>query len=132
MREKMSKVVASAVGVGVAFTVPIVAGFFFGETLIPFYWVVVIQGISGIVLSFVWPHMSWRTGLWLFAIWPLILLFAVVLGGLPNRKADLFDALTYLWILLAGCIGGWLGALISTRRTKRDYHPNDPSLQARP
>jgi len=115
MTEKLSKLVVVVVGIGVGFSIPIIAGFFFGETLIPFYCVVIAQGISGIILSFVWPQMSWRVGLWLFAIWPLILLFAILLAGLPRQKQDLFEALTYVWILVAGCIGGWLGAFIARR-----------------
>jgi hypothetical protein len=110
--------VAVGVGAVVALTVPVVAGLFFGESLIPFYCVVVAQGICGLLLSFVWPDLSWRAGVWLFAIWPLILAFAVILAGPPNKKADLYDALTYLWILVSGCVGGWLGTLMGRRHKK--------------
>lgn len=126
MTIRMESVVAVGVGAVVALTVPIIAGLFFGESLIPFYCVVVSQGICGFILGFFWPHLSWRTGVWMFAIWPPILLFAVILAGPPSGKEDLYEALTYLWILFSGCVGGWCGALI-TRHKKNSPIKSSPA-----
>jgi hypothetical protein len=119
MTLRMTSVVAIAVGPGVALTVPVIAGLFFGESLIPFYCVIVTQGIFGFILSLTWPQLTWRAGVWMFAIWPAILLFAIILAGPPTKSEELYEALTYLWILFSGCVGAWTGAFIA-RRFKRN------------
>ncbi len=123
----MTRVVAVSVGACIALTVPVIAGLFLGETLLSFYCVVVVQGLGAFLLSFSWPNLSWRVGLWMFSVWILILLFAVILGGPPTKMVDLYDAATYLWILFSGCVGGWLGAIIGRRLRKKSKIKSSPA-----
>jgi len=71
-------------------------------------------GISGVGLGFFWPNIGWRLGLYLFAIWPPVLLFSVFLAGeVPwNIRAELRSLFGYCLILIAACIGGWVGSVI--------------------
>jgi len=120
MRNYIPKLVAFFVGILSFLTVPPVIGLVFGQyTLYPFYFLVLSQGIAGLILALIWPRIGWRLGLWLSAIWPFLLLMMAFLGGeelrWANWKRDASEALTYLWILIAGCVGAWLGAFIARR-----------------
>ena len=90
--------------------------------------------LIALVLGFIWSPVSWQVGLWLFIPWPPALLFAEFLSADQpwNWKGDLLSVAAYASMFIAACFGGWFGTLVDTRRTKRDYHPNNSSLHPRP
>ena len=80
-------------------------------------------GVAGIVFGFIWPSSSWRLGLYLFAVWPPLLLFPVLLSGgkgIPfHWRAELLNLLGYFLILVGACVGAWLGAFIARRSSNK-------------
>ena len=90
--------------------------------------------VAGFALSLIWSRLGWQVGLWLFIPWPPVLLLGEFLSADKpwNWKGDLLSLGAYALMLIAACFGGWFGAFINTRRTKRDYHPNNSSLHPRP
>lgn len=82
---------------------------------------VAVYGVAGVIFGFLWPSVGWRLGLYIFAIWPPVLLFSVFLAGeVPwNMRAELRGLLGYLLMLIAGCLGAELGAHIARRKNKK-------------
>jgi hypothetical protein len=82
--------------------------------LVAAYWLI------GVALGLAWPRVGWRLGLYLFASWPPILLFALFLGGENSRlKATLEGLLEQTTMVIAGCLGVAIGALTKRRLMKR-------------
>jgi hypothetical protein len=75
---------------------------------------ILLYAACGFVLALIWPRQGWRMGLWLFVIWPPMLLFAAFLSAdVPvNTRTELKDLLTYFVMFLAACIGGAVGSAI--------------------
>ncbi|MGI8837401.1 MAG: hypothetical protein ACR2H4_12310 [Pyrinomonadaceae bacterium] len=75
-------------------------------------------GISGIALGFVWPERGWRLGLWLGLFWVVLLLIALPFSDpVPwNLRLVIKDLIDYSLIVIAGPLGGAVGAIISRRR----------------
>jgi hypothetical protein len=75
---------------------------------------IAVYALAGLILGFIWPNVGWGLGLCLFAVWPPVLLFAVFLAGeVPwNVRAELGSLFGYCLILIAACIGGWVGSVI--------------------
>ena len=71
-----------------------------------------------LILGFFWRELSWRIGLWLFLVWPPALAFAAFLAGEQpwHWKRELISISQYPAIMVAACVGGWLGRFISRRR----------------
>jgi hypothetical protein len=76
--------------------------------------------LIAVVIGYFWPPVGWKTGLWLFLPWPPALLFAEFLSADKpwDWKGDLLSLAAYASMLVAACLGGWLGAVISKRRGK--------------
>jgi len=116
-------VIGILVGIALFCGLPVTIHFLLGDET-PLYLPILstAYGVSGFVLGFLWPQMSWRLGLCLFAIWPPMLLFALFLSAdkpILNWRAELLDLLGYALILFAGCFGAWLGAAMAVRVRKR-------------
>ncbi len=136
--EKKSKhqgmAISIFVGIGMFFILPLVLGPVLRQPAwlyLPIF--MACYFLIALVLALNWSPMSWQVGLWLFIPWPPALLFAEFLSADQpwNWKGDLLSVAAYASMFIAACFGGWLGAFINTRRTKRDYNLKDPSLQAR-
>ena len=117
------KMLAVFVGVALFFFVGTVPASVLGDysrLLVPID--IAAYGVAGIVFGFVWPKVGWRLGLYLFAVWPPMLLFMLFLGGEAlmarpvNSKGILRDLLGYLLIGVAACLGAALGAFIRRQR----------------
>ena len=111
-----ASIVAVLLGIGLFFVLPFISSFMFGEHS-QWYLIlaIAVYSVSGVILGVIWPKMSWRLGLWLFAIWLPMLLFMVFLSAdaVPNWKREILSLIGYALILVAGCLGGWLGSRIS-------------------
>ncbi len=123
------------VGIGLFFILPLILTPIFRQSA--WVYLPVAMGcyfVAAVTLGIYWPVLNWRIGLWLFAPWPPALLFAEFLSADQplNWKGDLLSLGVYVLMLIAACFGGWFGTLVDTRRTKRDYHPNNSSLHPRP
>lgn len=106
------KIVAVLLGITLFFALPFISSYIFGPYSSWYLALAIaLQAVSGAALGFVWPHLSWRLGLWLFAIWPPMLLVMLFLGAdaVTDWRREAFSLLAVLLILLAGCLGGWLG-----------------------
>ncbi len=122
MNEGARRIIAVFLSFGLFSIVTIVGGFFLGSySLYPFLFLALSHAIAAGVLGYIWPHIGWRIGLWMFLVWPLFLLVGFLLtadyltSGHANWK-DIFVVLLFCFsILPVGCIGGWLGAAIKGR-----------------
>ena len=85
---------------------------------------IAVYGLAGLIFGYLWPGAGWRLGLYLFAIWPPLLLFSLFLGGeaLMEGPVDwrgMFrDHAGYLLMGVAACVGAWLGAWLRRWRLK--------------
>lgn len=130
-RSTIPKVLALFVGIALFFVIPITIGSLLGDYT-PLYLplLVAAYGVSGVVLGFLWPEVGWRLGLWLFAVWPPMLLFALFLGGeaLMEGPVDmngmLRDLLGYLMAMVAACLGAELGGIIRRRQMAESNNGN--------
>jgi hypothetical protein len=117
-KELRARTLAVFVGVVLFFILPITIGNWLGDVtplLLPI--IIAAYAACGVVLGIVWHNDGWRLGIYLFAIWPPALLFAIFLSGeLPWTRStvwrDLKDLLGYMLILVGACLGAWLGAMI--------------------
>jgi hypothetical protein len=117
-KELRARTLAVFVGVVLFFILPITVGNRLGDDtplLLPI--IIAAYTVCGVVLGLVWHDDGWRLGIYLFAIWPPALLFAIFLAGeLPWTRStvwrDLKDLLGYMLILVGACLGAWLGAMI--------------------
>jgi len=115
-----AKAVTVLLGIALFLTVSFVISFALGDdTSFDMPLLIASYGISGLILGFTWPDMSWRLGLWLCLIWPPILLFMLFLSAEQpsNWRRELPDLFGYLLILTAACLGAGLGAFIRRRRS---------------
>ena len=98
------------------------------SSLLLFTFFVATYGVVGFVLGLIWPSSGWRLGLYLFAVWLPVLFFAVFLSagkGIPFYwRAELLDLLGYFLILVAACVGGWLGSILARRFKPSSVHDN--------
>jgi hypothetical protein len=118
-RSKQGIAVSILFGVAFFFTLPFLLApvytasiWIFLPTLMSCYFA------AGLTLGLFWPQLSWRVGLWLFLVWPPMLLFALFLAadaGPWNWKGELISLGEYALMMIAACIGGWLGSTISKR-----------------
>ena len=122
MSNSRPKAVAITLGAALFFILPITISFLLGDNT-PLYLPLLVApyALSGAVLGYLWPHMSWRLGLWLLAVWPPMLLFAVFLSAdvpwsVKGALKDLHDLLGYSMILIAACLGAEVGAIIKRHR----------------
>ena len=75
-------IIALLVGVVLFFTLPFAISALFGDNTRWYLTLLIVPyAIAGVVLGIVWPQMSWQIGIWLFAIWPPALSFAVLLSA---------------------------------------------------
>src|ERR1700694_4297345 len=106
-----ARILAVIVGVALLFFVAFVPTLWWSESssLILFSFDIATYGVAGIVFGFIWPNSGWRLGLYLFAVWPPLLLFPVLLSGgkgIPfHWRAELLDLLGYFLILVGACVG---------------------------
>ena len=125
-RKVIQRFSAVTIGIGLFFFVAFLPAQLFGNAV--WLWVaadIVSYTIGGVVLGFIWPDMSWRLGIWLFAVWPLIILLAFLISDPPrviNWKEELLSLLGYLMILPGACLGAWIGSLLRLRFTSKSIH----------
>lgn len=113
-----AKAVAVLLGIALFFTLPLVVGFILGDDTPLFLPLLITSyGVSGLILGFTWPDMSWRLGLWLYLIWPAMLLFMFFLSAEQpsDWKRESRDLFGFFLILIAACLGARLGAFIRQR-----------------
>lgn len=111
----MARPVATGILTGILLALAlvfIVGKFVRPESLLFVVIAILLYATSGLALAIIWPHHGWRMGLWLFVIWPPMLLFSVFLtADVPvNPRTELKDLLAYFVIFLGACIGGALGS----------------------
>lgn len=69
--------------------------------------------VVGAGFGFVWPHTTWRLGLWLSAIWLPFILGAFLFSDPPRViewKQELLALSGVLMIPVGACLGAWIGA----------------------
>ena len=115
---------------------------FFFEAFVPPLWFgdselklfssdVLAYMVAGLVLGFIWPNMSWRLGLWLFSVWPPIILLMFLFSDPPPIipwKKELLSLLGYLMILPGACLGAWIGSILRRRFSSDTSHDNQHML----
>ncbi len=117
-----ARILAVLVGVALFLFVAFVPPLWFEDSeLLLFLFYIATYSLAGFVMGFIWPNNGWRLGLYLFAIWPPMLLFAAFLSGEQpwHVKAELMSLLGYLLILVGACVGAWLGAYIARRASTK-------------
>ena len=117
-----ARILAVLVGVALLVLGATLPGRWFGDALLWFFlFDFTVYGVAGLVLGFVWPNSGWRLGLYLFAVWPAVLLFGLFLAWEQpaNVRATLMNLLGYLLILVGACAGAGLGALIARRSSNK-------------
>ena len=121
----IQRVVAVTVGIVVLFSITLFPATWLAPVLAIFAFYATLYAALGALLGFIWPNISWRLGLWLFAIWPPMLLLMLLLGAdaVNDWRREAFSLLGVLLILLAGCLGAWLGGSLSRRRRKESETP---------
>lgn len=119
----MAKALAFLTGLALFFGVILTVGFLRGDDtplLLPL--LVAAYGVSAVIFGFFWPEVGWRFGLWLFTVWPPMLLFAAFLGGEAlmeghvDMKGMIRDLAGYSIILVGACLSAEIGAIIKRRR----------------
>jgi hypothetical protein len=119
MNEAGRRIIAVSLGLGLFSTVIAVGSLFSGSSLYPFLFLVLSHAITAGVLGYIWPHIGWRIGLWMFLVWPVILivgfsLTADYIVSAQEKWKDILVALLFCFAMMpVGCSGGWIGALIA-------------------
>ncbi len=116
------RIIAAGVGGGLLFTVVPLLGIAVGTEWLSLFLTALSYAVITGVVAFVWPQLSWRTGLWFFASFPLVMLASFLFTGTeaPIRwHAELKSLLEYAPGLVGACFGGWFGAMISKCRGKK-------------
>ena len=116
-----SRVLAVLVGAVLFFILPLTLGALLGDEtplMLPAH--AVAYGLAGAVFGLLRPEGGWRWGLYLMAVWPPLLLFALLLGGevlLEGKWTGvLHDLLEFVIVLVAACFGAGVGAIAGRRR----------------
>ncbi len=127
MRRKLRpRLCAVLVGIALALTVPFIVGAAIGYESRWYLVIVAIPyGVAGIILGLVWRDVGWRIGIWLFLVWPpaLLLGYILVLEVPSDWRKDLLNFMEYWLILIAACLGGWIGSkLRETSSVVRDHN----------
>jgi hypothetical protein len=115
-----ARIVAVLLGITLFFALPFVSDSLLGENT--WWYLVLSYGASGVVLGFIWPNMSWRLGLWLFAIWPPMLVLMLFFSDpqpVVHWKREILGFLGFFLILPGASTGAWLGSLIARRVKKQ-------------
>ncbi len=76
--------------------------------------------LAGIAIGFIWPNSGWRLGLYLFAVWPPVILLNFLFSDPPpviHWKEELVGLFAYLLILPGATFGAWVGSIIRRRHT---------------
>ena len=125
-RKVRPRIYAVLVGVALALTVPFIVGAAIGYESRWYLVVVAIPyGVAGMIVGFLWRDLGWRAGIWLFAVWPpaLLLGYILVLEVPSDWRKDLLSFMEYWLILIAACLGGWIGSKIAENTLQSaDYH----------
>lgn len=115
------RMLAVLAGAALFFILPLALGSLLGDEtrlMLPAH--AAAYGASGVVFGLRWPDGGWRWGLYLLAVWPPMLLFAVLLGGevlWEGRWAGVLRELVeFTSVLVAACFGAEVGAIIGRRR----------------
>jgi hypothetical protein len=120
-KELRARTLAVFVGVVLFFILPITIGNWLGDdTSLMLPIIIAAYIVCGVVLGIVWHNDGWRLGIYLFAIWPPALLFAIFLAGempwtFSSVWHDLRDLLGYMLILVGACLGAGVGSIIRRR-----------------
>lgn len=115
------RMLAVLVGAALFFILPLALGALLGDEtplMLPAH--AAAYGVSGVVFGLRWPDGGWRWGLYLLAVWPPMLLFAILLGGevlWEGRWAGVLRELEeFALVLVAACFGAEAGATVGRRR----------------
>jgi hypothetical protein len=131
MSDVARRIIAVFLGFALVFFITTLGWYFPETSLYPFLLLMLSHVVAATVLGYMWPHIGWRIGLWMFVPWPLFVLVLFLLTGdyLLSPRANGKDILVVLLfcfsMLPLGCIGGWLGALMAGRY-KKDGSPIKP------
>lgn len=119
--QTVPRVLAVLVGAALFFILPLALGALLGDEtplMLPAH--AAAYGVSGVLFGLRWPEGGWRLGLYLLAVWPPMLLFAILLGGevlLEGKWAGVLrELLEFVAVLVAACFGAEVGAIIGRRR----------------
>ncbi len=83
---------------------------------------------GGVLPALIWPSLSWRWGLLVFAPFGALIGFSVLFAGCASAADPgvLWNDLAPLLGSLCGaCLGAVIGARLSPRRSGRERSPND-------
>lgn len=88
-----------------------------------------VYAVMAAVVAFWWPQLSWRTALWFFVFLPPTILVSFFLTAeVPiNWRAESTSLAGYALGFLGACLGGWVGAIASTRRRREIPRANQPT-----
>lgn len=118
-----ARIISFGVGGGVLFIIAPLLAAFLGEGALFYVFLTLSYTVIAGVVAYIWPQLGWRTGLWFFVGFPLVVLAAFFFSDpppRPNWRAELTYIFGYAAVGLAGaCFGGWLGAMISKRRREK-------------
>lgn len=119
------RIVSIAIGGGIAFILGPLVGIAIREDWILNGLMALAFTIGAVIVAHLWPELSWRAGLWFFVFLPPTVLASFLLGPGPpvNWGAELRSLLGYALGLIGACLGGWIGAQISTRRKHNGPSP---------
>jgi len=115
------RVIQRLVAIVVGILLLLVPAFLFEEAESAFIYFsiqIAIYSLAGVILGFTWPDMGWRSGVWLYTIWPFFVLGIFALSDRPpviRWKEELISLIAILLILPAASAGGWFGAALRTR-----------------
>ena len=86
-----------------------------------------VYAVASGLVSYIWPQLGWRTGLWFFVFFPTAALASFFFGqGFPGWNALATGVLYYSWGFFAACFGGWLGSRL--RRRSSNQPPNQSTV----
>jgi uncharacterized membrane protein YfcA len=118
-----ARIISFGVGGGVLFIIEPMLALLVSEGAVYFCLLALSYTFFAAVVAYIWPQLGWRTGLWFFVGFPFVVLAAFLFSDpppRPNWRAELTGLLAYAGSGLVGaCFGGWLGAMISTRRRRK-------------
>lgn len=103
-------------------------GLAFGDSWLVYALLALAYTVVAGLVSFFWPPLGWRTGLWFFAFFPLAYLFILflTLDAVLNWRRELTSILLYSPSFIGACLGGWIGSTLRGR-SPTNRAPNQPS-----